>query len=256
MIGVTDLNPFVTEREYIIHYYEIDYQQRALPTTLINYFQDIALFQSEQVGIGLDFLQKNHLAWSLYQWDILIKNYPVFGQKLKVSTNACYFEKFNAYREFKVTDEHGELMVYAFSRWVLLDTEKMRLTKIPKMIYQAYGLDPDQIKVSEMSKLDEPREIEYMKDFTVRYSDIDTNKHVNNAKYVEWAIETIPLETVLNYSLNNIKAMYKKETKYGTKVQVRTEIVTESDQLRGLHQIVDEQDTTLCLLETTWKAMD
>ncbi|WP_399168469.1 hypothetical protein [Tepidibacillus sp. HK-1] len=124
------------------------------------------------------------------------------------------------------------------------------------MIYQAYGLDPEQIKDSEMSKLDEPREIEYMKDFTVRYSDIDTNKHVNNAKYVEWAIETIPLETVLNYSLNNIKAMYKKETKYGTKVQVRTEIVTESDQLRGLHQIVDEQDTTLCLLETTWKAMD
>ena len=51
-----------------------------------------------------------------------------------------------------------------------------------------------------------------MKIFNVRYSDIDTNGHVNNSKYVSWIIETVPLEIVLNYTLKNLKMDYKRNS--------------------------------------------
>ena len=37
--------------------------------------------------------------------------------------------------------------------------------------------------------------------FKVRYGDIDSNMHVNNVRYVEWAIESLPLDIVLNYEI-------------------------------------------------------
>ncbi|TCS81272.1 acyl-[acyl-carrier-protein] thioesterase [Tepidibacillus fermentans] len=247
------MNPVITERQYNVHYYEVDFKRRALPTTLMNYLQDIAIHQSEQAGVGLDFLEENHLAWSLYQWDISIKAYPQFGQTVTITTNACAFEKFNAYREFKITNQEGELMVYAYTRWVLLDTKKGRLTKIPPRIYEVYGIDPDKPNTYEMEKLKELNESQYKKEFSVRYSDIDTNKHVNNVKYVEWAIETLPLEMVMDHQLRHMKVMYKKEAKYGEQVQVLTKISEIGDKWVALHKIVDSQGTTLCLLETTWE---
>ena len=57
------------------------------------------------------------------------------------------------------------------------------------------------------------------KSFDVRYSDIDTNMHVNNVKYVSWALETVPKDIVLNYELKNVKVTYEKETTYGETIK-------------------------------------
>ena len=47
--------------------------------------------------------------------------------------------------------------------------------------------------------------------FKVRYGDIDSNMHVNNVRYVEWAVESLPLETVLNYELKELNVVFEKE---------------------------------------------
>jgi len=246
----------VTENLYRVHFYEIDSKQRILPTALVNYFQDIAVFQSENVGVGIDYLQNNNLAWSLYQWDISIKKYPLFGQEINVITRPCVFDKCNAYREFKVKDENGETIASAYSRWVLLDTEKMKLAKIPPGIYEVYGIDPNESKPEKMTKPREASQTDYQKEFTVGYCDIDTNKHLNNSKYIEWAIHTLPHEIPLSYSLNEVKVLYKKEAKIGEIVQVRTELMEDNKKIIGLHKIIDENDKTLCLLENAWEALE
>ena len=51
--------------------------------------------------------------------------------------------------------------------------------------------------------------------FKVRYTDIDSNNHVNNTKYIDWAIETLPEDIVNNYVLDEVKVTFEKECKYG-----------------------------------------
>ena len=45
-------NPIVTDRSYNIHYYEVDIHKRALMTSIINYLGDMAMYQSEILGVG------------------------------------------------------------------------------------------------------------------------------------------------------------------------------------------------------------
>lgn len=51
------MQPNLFEQEYRIHYYEIDYKKRALITSLMNYFDDVATCQSEKLGVGIDYLR-------------------------------------------------------------------------------------------------------------------------------------------------------------------------------------------------------
>ena len=63
-----------------------------------------------------------------------------------------------------------------------------------------------------MEKVEKMQTAEYSKVFNIRYSDIDSNKHVNNVKYVEWGLEVIPVEVITNYELKRVKVDFEKET--------------------------------------------
>lgn len=244
--------PKITEREYNVHYYEVDYKKECLITSLMNYFQDIAIFQSENSGVGIDYLRENNIAWVLHKWDIDIKRYPVYGQKIKVRTIPYSLYKFYAYRKFEVEDEYGEIIVSANTEWLLINTESKKLVKIGEAMYRAYSLDNDCSKKYEIEDINAPDKIDFEKEFEVRYSDIDTNKHVNNVKYVDWSIETVPLEIVLGYKLKKLQVIYKKETTFGEVIKSRTKLIKDEGLAVCNHSIVDNDGKELCILKTVW----
>lgn len=241
-----------TERKYNIHYYEVDYRKKCLITTLINYFQDIAIFQSEQLGVGLNYLSDKNHSWVLYQWDINIDRYPMLGEAVKVTTKALSLKGINAYRNFSVLDCENRTIVNADSRWVLLDVKNMKIINIPKEFKQTYGVEDAYATPLKLKKPVEPREFHYSKDFQIRYSDIDTNRHVNNAKYVDLALETMPLEVVQSNMLRHLKILYKNQGRYGDTVKSLTELRDTEQGRVGRHKIVSKEQKPLCLLETYW----
>lgn len=244
----------ITEREYSVHYYEIDMKKRCLITSIMNYFQDIALIQSEDQGIGIDYLLKEKsLAWVLYKWDIKVDRYPLYKEKVKVRTWAYSLVKFYAYRKFEVIDENGEVIITADTIWLLVNINTKKPVRIIKEVFDGYGVELDCTDKLDMGKIQAPSKIDSQIEFIVRYSDIDTNRHVNNVKYADWCIETVPLDIVLNYTLKRTRIIYKKETKYGEKIKVLTEILHEQDKIICLHKIVDKDDKELCSAETTWE---
>lgn len=244
------MKPATLKQEYRIHYYDIDYKKNALITSLMNYFDDVAMLQSEQLGIGLEYLKKHCKAWVLYKWDITIHRFPTYGDKIKVKTIPYAFNKFYAYRRFNITDGQGEQLVSANSVWLFIDTEKRRPIKITEDMYKAYRIESG--KPQEIEEIQKPVSIDIEKEFEVRYSDIDTNQHVNNVKYAAWALETVPLDVVLNYTLTNLKVTYRKETRYGETIKVLTQALDKDSNITCLHSIVDENNIELCLLESQW----
>jgi len=247
---VPTLKPNLFEQEYRIHYYEVDYKKRALVTSLMNYFDDVATCQSENLGVGIDFLQKRNLAWMLYKWDINIYKYPVFGEKVKVRTAPHSFYKFYAYRWFEILSLKGEKLVSANSQWLFVNTAKKHPMKIPREMYEIYKVGSD--NSLEIEDIAPPASVDTEKIFNVRYSDIDTNMHVNNVKYAAWAIEAIPLDIILKYTLKNLKVIYKKEATYNKTIKALTQILKQDNEITCRHSIVDEDEKELCLLKSIW----
>lgn len=245
---------FMTSKEFEINYYEIDYKKRALITTLMNYFEDVSTKQSEELGVGLDYLTKKNLGWVIYKWNVQVERYPVYGEKIKVRTIPLSSRKFYAYRKFEILDDKGDIIVTAESIWFLIDILKRKAIRVTEEMKQAYEIQETKIDPFNIKKIVKSKNTDFEKLFSVRYSDIDTNRHVNNVNYVVWAIETVPIKTITTCTLKKINITYEKEAKYGNVIKVMTEIINKSEKnIVCIHKIIDDQDNILSLLETYWE---
>lgn len=244
-------SPVVTFRDYNIHYYEVDIHKRALITSIINYLGDMAMYQSETLGVGIDYLMENNMAWVLYKWDITMDSYPLLNDTIRVETFAHSFKRFYADRKYEIFDGKGNKIGHADSIWILINTARRRPIRVTKDMYEVYGIEGSSTPIN-IENILSMNKVDSKKSFQVRYSDIDTNKHVNNVKYAAWAIETIPKDIILNHELKNIKVTYIKETTYGETITVSTEIIKEEAKIICRHRIVNEEGVELTMLESTW----
>ncbi|MGE5354559.1 MAG: acyl-[acyl-carrier-protein] thioesterase [Acidobacteriota bacterium] len=239
------------ERNYFVHYYDADLKKRALITSLMRYFEDIAILQSEDASVGLDYYTNNKVAWVLYKWDIEILNFPKFKDTIRVVTCPMAFAKFYAFRSFDIYSLNGEHLVKGGSMWFFVDMNTRRPAKIPQEVYDSYQITPADTRPLEIQDPKAPDEIAYSSNFRVRQSDIDTNGHVNNIKYIEWALEALPPETFSGSILSRIKVVYKKETMYGRMITSSASATKEGNKTTFRHKIT-EGDVDLCFIETEW----
>ncbi|SLM28248.1 Acyl-acyl carrier protein thioesterase [Desulfamplus magnetovallimortis] len=74
------------------------------------------------------------------------------------------------------------------------------------------------------SNIEKPVKTDFELPFKVRMHDLDLNGHVNNAIFVEWAVETMPEKILSCYSPEIIDVIFNKESLYGDTVISKTEI--------------------------------
>lgn len=241
-------------KKYEIHYYEVDAKLRCKLSSIIDFICDVGTQQSECLGGGIEFCTKNNCAWVFYKDDIKMYRYPMFGETINITTQPIGFKKFYGLRKYTIMDEKNNLIGEAFALFFLIDINKRRPTRIQKEQYEMYGVDGDvdyDISMDRIEKLDQEQ---YNKQFNIRYSDIDSNNHVNNVKYFEWAIEAVPLEVVNNYIIGRIKIIFEKETTYGESILSSATIKEIDDNnIKSYHTIRNNDGTEVTLLEVDWE---
>lgn len=194
-----------------VRFSEIDHTKKMTVPAMINYFQDCSTFQSEDIGVGLDVLEKKKKAWILTYWQIVIDQYPKMGEKIKVSTWASKFKGMLADRNFCMTDENKKKLAYAQSVWVYMDMEKGRPVRPDQEELDAYGSCEPLDMNYESRKIVLPEDSVSLEPFPVRRYHIDTNEHVNNCQYVQMAMEMLDKEQ----TIRQVRVEYKKSAVLG-----------------------------------------
>lgn len=202
------------KNEYVmkgrVRFSEVDHTKKITLPAIINYFQDCSIMQSEEIGYGFSFLEEHKKAWILTGWQVEVKRYPNIGEKITVSTWATGFKGIRGDRNFCMKDETGEIVACANSLWVYMDLDKKRPTKPSKEEMDAYQTDTplDMPKVSR--KIELLPEQKRVAAFPIKRYQIDTNEHVNNAQYVQMALEVCG-ET---NTWKELRVEYKKSAVY------------------------------------------
>ena len=122
-----------------IRYSETDETGALSLLGVINYMQDCSTFQSEDIGLGVEYLEKKKRAWLLSSWRIVIDRYPVLGERIKIGTWATSSKGIYGYRDFVLMDQEGNYLVKAESVWFFCDTEKMIPVRVMPEDVEAYG---------------------------------------------------------------------------------------------------------------------
>ena len=76
-------------------------------------------------------------------------------------------------------------------------------------------------------------------EYRVRYLDIDTNLHVNNSKYLDWAIDTLDYEFLTTHKLTHLNIKFEKEVYYGNQIKSQMSLFeNEEGELISAHRIM------------------
>lgn len=225
-----------------IRYSELDEGGYLRLEALLDYFQDCSTFHSEDIGLGVKYLQENHLVWVLSSWQIVIERYPKLGETVTVGTAPYDFKSFVGYRNFLMTDAEGKRLACANTIWSLLDTHTGRPAKPGEAMLEGYVLEPKldmeyaprRIRLPDIMTQGEPIQI--------RKHHLDTNHHVNNGQFVRIALDSLGEDRIVK----QLRAEYKKQVMLG---DVLIPYMGEAPEGADVIVLKDEQDSVCCAIE-------
>ena len=174
-----------------VRYSECDEHAQLGIVALINYLQDCSIFQSESLGLGINFMREHHFAWLLAAWEIEIEQLPRFQDPITISTWCYELKRTFALRNYLISDADGRPLVRADSFWFTFDSLSQRPIRVP---------DSEQPYLSGEPRLDMPpmkRKLAvdgpYREGAPILVGEqhLDTNRHVNNAQYVLMALQAL-----------------------------------------------------------------
>ncbi len=238
-------------RTYDIPYFLIDRDRKLRVTALLQFLEDMAIRHSEFCGVGLDYYQEKGVAWVLAKWDVEIFSYPVFNQQITITTVPTSFRSYFGFRKLEVRSEDGELLAKAHTLWVFVDTMRKKPIPVTDEVVHAYGLTRDQKAPLAIEAPVPPKTDEMVVSYQIRPADIDTNRHVNNIRFVEWAIDTLPVDFTENHTVQRVMVDYRKELTYGEPVSCVAEMARNDNGITTRHQINGDEKTA-SLITIMW----
>ena len=226
-----------------IRYSECGVDKKATLTSIINYFQDCTSENSERLGVGVAYLKEKKRAWILNTWHVVVNRYPEIGEKIEVSTWATGFKGVFGPRNFCMKTKDGEMLAYANTLWVYVDTETGRPAKPGEEEMQVYGVESPLEMEPVSRKISFPEEATELDTFPVHKYHIDTNHHVNNSQYIQMATEALPQ----GFCVKQLRVEYKKAAVYGDQMRLRYAMQEE----RIVGALCDAENLPYAIIEFT-----
>jgi len=178
--------------------YQVDLHQRMSVPALCNFFQELAWEHAEHLNFGFNHLKSIGKFWVLSRLQMKIYKYPLWGDEILFSTWPRGMDGLLALREFLVLSANGEKLAAATTSWLVLDEEKHRPQRIDPIEFARFSQLTDSVLDISAEKIAKPEQATKVESFKVKFSDIDVNRHVNNVRFMQWAIDAIPFNELMS----------------------------------------------------------
>jgi medium-chain acyl-[acyl-carrier-protein] hydrolase len=248
----------IFEQEFPIRYHELDSHGLLRPVTLLNFVQDTGGMHAAQLGVSVRDLRQLGLTWVLSRVHLEVERYLHADDVIKVRTWPSTREGLFSCREFEMFDRNGAMFSRATSSWAVLNLATRRPVKLHECLPE-YPLTARRALDDDFASLpafpDPPGDTFREVPFLVRRSDQDSNQHVNNTVYTDWALEAVP-DDIAACHLRSIEVSFRAEALYGESVLSDCIVNRSGDDAECLHQIVNSHDRReLARLRTRWKGV-
>jgi acyl-ACP thioesterase len=171
-----------------------------------------------QLGHGYEETLAEKTAWVLTRQKVVMEAWPQWGESISIRTWVRPLQGPFATRDFEMIKE-DKIIGSCSTSWILMDLETRSavlgdLGIIPFEPRTDFKLPYDAKKVIIKD------ELEHRSTFEVRNSDLDMNEHVNNTRYVQWILDSIPREWHRHFVLHEYEVNFLAETHAGDKVDI------------------------------------
>jgi acyl-ACP thioesterase len=244
------------DKQFELRYFEMNKLGLASPTTILALLEETAADHCFSIDHSLYDLNKNNVGWVLMSGVVQIDRYPNYKEKITIRTWLSSYSSIKGYRENIIFDEQHNIIGRAKGLWVFFDIERRRPIPIFDAIKEKWSFHNEASITTDIKKKIEAIDLSiHLKKFKVNRFDTDMNKHVNNIRYLQWVIESIPEDIVDNYYLHTIDGRFIAEAQYGDTILSLTNEDTEEHSF--MHTIKIEGSNKVCATaKSTWKQIE
>lgn len=205
-------------QNYEINTFLVTPERKLGLVAVLNLLQDIAGVHANHLGFGFESVLEKKLLWVLTRQKLVMQKWPAWNEVVKIVTWCRPYEGVYAFRDFLIY--HGDQQIgECTTSWITLDLDSRKPKKGD--LNELLMSEPPSVIPFKAPKVVPEKEFEVLMQFPVRNSDIDMNQHVNNTRYAQWILDSIPMEWHQQYELHQYEINFLAETKLGDLISLQ-----------------------------------
>ena len=211
-----------SETSYIKSY-ETDHNGLFKPFSFLNHAQELANIHAQSLGFGYDKLLDSGVVWVLSRMHVKFHRLPLWKEQINKKTWHKGSDRLFGFRDFSVHDSGGNLVIAATSSWLIIDYKTRKLQRIENVLGKEFKGENRQYAIeTPAERLVSPGNMQLSSSHIVSVSDLDINGHTNNAKYFEWAMDALPVETSRKMQVQEMWFNFNSESLLQEEVKIYT----------------------------------
>jgi len=213
-VSVFTINSIITSTD-------TDMYRRQKPSSMFGVFQDIAAAHARNLGADVRWLHDElDLAWILMRMRLEVDSYPMLAQEIVVETwpqdpRALYE------RDYVIKDSEGKVLVRSVSTWVIMNLSTREIKRDKFLDYFGVETKKERAIDGGISRLRPMQGVRNVSEKEIRFSDLDYNLHVNNAKYIDIIMDVFPFDVYVKNEIKAIEVHYINEIGPGETIRIR-----------------------------------
>ena len=224
----------IYRKQYFIGQDAVDRFGRLKPSRLLLMAQQIAGEHSTAMGLTYEALAARGLFWAVVRNRLQVTRLPRDGETVYMETWPLPTTRTAYPRSTVAYDKDGHELFRTLSLWVLMSFDSRAMVLPAKSGVTVEGTlrglelaSPRSIALKPMSSRMER---------TVRFTDLDRNGHMNNARYLEWIDDLLPSDFHSAHPIADVTLCYLNEAREGQDLHVTWDTDGEGALLVDIHR--------------------
>lgn len=199
-----------------VAFWDVDRDQKLLLRRLLCLLQEAAIRHADQVDAGSRAVATRGESWVLYRLAARINRYPEYGDPVRIRTWSTGIRGVRGYRDYRL-ECRGDTILSASSLWLYVNFANRTPVRVPRGVAATFPTRPGDVFRDDLDELafEAPRPEGAPTEVTVRFSDIDSNAHVNNTAYFDY-LQTALAGRGLDCHPGGLLVQFVKEVRPGS----------------------------------------
>lgn len=207
--------------DFFVQASDTDFRSKGKLSFILDIMQRAADSAVHNLGLSMDKMLEAGMGWMVITMDLDINRSPSPNEVLTVHTWSKGTKGALWQRDYRVFDQNKLEIASARSIWALVDIDKRKILRpsalpvaVEHYLEDSVGPIPQKVTIPADILLQEAYRYE------VRYSGLDNNGHLNNARYVDICCDALTLGEWTELKLTGLQITYAQEAKYGEEFSV------------------------------------
>ncbi len=223
----------VYEDTFQLYYNDFDQNGNVRLSSVLHFLSDVAGMAYESLGFSRDWMMERNQVFLLSQFRLdFMQNFPQ-NQVIRIKTweNGNKGAVFTRY--FSITKQDGTVLMRSSSTWLLADPVSHKILRPKELVADVFPVVlGEELPLPQKFHLAKER-LQFAAERQIRYTDMDQNHHVYNAKYADMIYDILP-QQYADHLPQRFEIQYKKEAVSGETLQMEYQEIEDGIVVAGL----------------------